>query len=747
MDADRWRRAKELLRAALEQPASAQAAFVEHCDPDETVRAEVARLLKLCHQTGEFLRSPLETHPPPEDAIDPLIGRRLGEFELVRRVGAGGMGVVYEALQSHPSRRAAVKMVRPGFATPALLRRFEYESEILARLHHPGIAHVYASGTHRSAEGPQPWFAMEFVEGLALHEYARRHAPAPRQALELLLQICDAVQHAHQRGVVHRDLKPGNIIVAASNTDAPPKVLDFGVARLMDADLQATMHTVAGELVGTLNYMSPEQVAGRGDDIDARCDVFALGVIGFELLAGILPHDRASGRLTDVLRRIEFEEPRRLGAHCPALRGDVETIFDKALARDPERRYASAGELAADIRRWLSSEPILARPPSRLYHVRMFARRHRALVFGVAATMLALSAGIVLYAGEARRAREEAERSRYEADKAMAINNFMTNDFLMKVLAAANERGGEERLPVVALVDRAAEPIAAMFKEQPLAEAAVRNEVASIYYNLGAFVKAAEQFQAALTGWESRLGPDHPDTLKAVNNLGQTLMNLGRRDEAEPLYRRALDGRMRALGIENHFTLVSLNNLAECLRARGELNEAEALHRQALAVQQRVLGESHKTTLTTMNNLGSLLGQRGDVAGALSLHRRVSVVSHEVLGPDHVMTLVADSRLGATLCLADQPAEAEALLTHTLASLERTLGPTHNSALHVRRTLARALGQLGRRDEAVAQLQQALQTARAHPEVSSRLRQDLINDLEKLQPAAPAASSAAASGL
>ena len=294
------------------------------------------------------------------------------------------------APSTRPSRttRAAPspsRSIRPGLASPALLKRFAHEAQILGRLHHPGIAQVYEAGL---ADDGQPFFAMEFIRGLPLDEYARPPRPRPRPpALDLLARVCDAVQHAHDQGVIHRDLKPANILVEETGQ---PKVLDFGVARATDADLlTAAGLTRTGQLLGTPSYMSPEQVTADPAAIDHRADVYALGVILFELLAHRLPYRLENRPLAEAARLILEQDPPRLGSIDPELRGDVETIVAKALEKDPARRYASAADLAADLRRWLADEPILARPPSALYHLRKFARRHKGLVGGVLAGVVA----------------------------------------------------------------------------------------------------------------------------------------------------------------------------------------------------------------------------------------------------------------------------------------------------------------------------------------------------------------------
>jgi len=355
---------------------------------------------------------------------------KFGHFRILRLIGEGGMGAVYEAEQDSPRRRVALKVLRTGFGSPSLIRRFEREAEILGRLQHPGIAQIFEAGFAAPSEGlaEQPYYAMELLQGVSLTHHCKRNQLPIRARVEILARACDAVQHAHDRGIVHRDLKPENIIVLA---DGQPKVLDFGIARDLMPGPAPSLHTGTGQLVGTLPYMSPEQVAGRNDAIDARTDTWALGVIAFELLTGRLPHDLDRHAPPEAMRLIQEEDPQRLGSIDRTLRGDLDTIVAKALEKDPERRYARAGDLAADLRRWLADEPVSARPPSAAYQLAKFARRNKVLVGGVAATLIALLLGTsvaVRQAIIARRSEREALGAAYRAGLAAASAALLDDD-------------------------------------------------------------------------------------------------------------------------------------------------------------------------------------------------------------------------------------------------------------------------------------------------------------------------------
>jgi WD40 repeat protein len=413
MTPEQQRRVEELFLALLDAPAEGRGVrLAALCPDDAAVRAEVLSLL--AHEKGnddkflngaELLVTSLGLGGLSSAAAihdDPPLprGAKVGDYTIHEVLGTGGMGVVYVAEQGRPRRTVALKVIRRGLATAGLVKRFEYEAEVLGRLHHPGIAQIFEAGAAEvrdahGAGGVQPYIAMEIVRGRALTEYARARELSTRERLSLIARVCDAVQHAHQRGVIHRDLKPGNILVDDSGQ---PKVLDFGVARAANSDLRVTtMQTSVGQLIGTLPYMSPEQVLADPGEVDTRADVYALGVIMYQLLTGKLPHDLGSRSIPEAARVIRDEEPARLSSISKLYRGDIETIVFKALEKDKTRRYQSAADLGADIRRHLAGEPIAAKNESAMYLLRRQLKRYRGLVAAVSIFVM----GLGVFAGYA----------------------------------------------------------------------------------------------------------------------------------------------------------------------------------------------------------------------------------------------------------------------------------------------------------------------------------------------------------
>ena len=721
--------------ADLPQPERARR-LEELCGMDGALRARVVALLNQLTQAPADARqtkatsAPSGVRPVTKPSGDDLTPswftsttpdgaarvERIGPYRLIRRIGVGGMSEVFEAEQDRPRRLVALKLLHPLQMTPAMLRRFEFEVEVLGRLEHPGIARVYDAGTAQTQFGSQPYLAMELVRGRRLdHWVAMKHPDLP-QRLRILIDICDAVQHAHQHGVIHRDLKPSNIMMTE---DGEPKVLDFGVAAGVEQGGQppgATMHTATGQIVGTLQYMSPEQAAGDVRALDTRSDVYALGVIAYQLLSDRLPYEVSEKPLPEAVRMICDAQPTRLSTLNRSLRGDLETIVLKALAKEKQQRYPSSAELAADVRRYLDYEPITARPPSMWYQARTFARRHTALVAAVLVVALVIVVGGVVSTilfFDARRARHAALARQAEAETARQVAE-QTNAFLNDMLGSVDPTEAQGReVSVRDVLDRAGAQLRNRFADQPLVEAALRYTIGRTYRTLGLADRARDELARALALRRAALGDDHPETLAARTNLALTYDLLGRAGDAEREHRAILAARRRTLGDDHPDTLTTLNNLACTLDDQGHYHDARPLHHDALDRRRRTLGDDHPDAMESAHNLGASLVLSGRPAEALPLLRDVARRREAALGPDHPSSIASAAVLCDALMVQGLVAEAAPLLHDAVARCERVFGPDHQNTLTTMSKQANAMRQSGRFDESEAVITTALSRAAA----------------------------------
>ena len=695
-----------------------------------------------------------QPRPPSLTGARAELPRTIGPFKVLKKIGEGGMGVVFLAQQEHPTRLVAVKVILTGALSPRTLRRFEHEGEMLARLQHPGIAQIYQAGTYETEQGVLPYFAMEYVEGERLDLYAQQHALPLRARLELAAKIADAVEHAHQKGVIHRDLKPGNILITA---EGQPKILDFGVGRLNDDETRTTtLRTDMGALLGTLPYMSPEQAGGDPQAIDARADVYSLGVVFYELLTGKLPYTLDRAALPEAVRVIQEEEPTKLSSHDRALRGDVETIVGKALEKDKTRRYPSAQHLADDIRRHLADEPILARPPSAWYQLSKFARRNQVLVGGIAAVLLTslVGAGVAtrLYlrereanAGE-RTARQEAETQQKRAQRAA--------DFLYSIFAGIDPRvaqGADTSLLQRILGDARAR-LAQELADQPEVEAELRRTLGNAYLELNLFDDAETEMERAQE-LETRLyGADDRRTLAASLDLAQlksrrgdlraaeelqrsileqqksaaggrgslatqreladTMMRQGRYRESEETLRAVLKEEQENPDSHGEVPFVTQVSLAQTLTFMGKLGEARELLEQALQARSERLGDDHPSTIMALGALATVLSDLHQYTDAEAAQRDALERAQRVYGIDNQQTLVILNNLAVCLEQMNRPAEAEAVLRDCLARRKRVLGEENPETLGTCNLLGRYLWDHGRFDEAAPLILGSFETMR-----------------------------------
>jgi tetratricopeptide (TPR) repeat protein len=714
-----WAKISHLFNAAADLGSADRRECIRAAGLSSTQRKVLESLLRY---RGVTLQAPLARVSGSDGS--PLRGRAegnattatthpewVGRYRILHVLGSGGMGVVYAAEQELPRRTVALKLIVPGFAGPEQLARFARESEALGRLQHPGIAQIYEAGMADSGFGPQPYFAMEFIRGESLLHYAEAHKLSTRQRLEIMTRICDAVHHAHQRGIIHRDLKPGNILV---DEGGEPKVLDFGVARVTDRNAQATRQTDVGQIVGTLAYMSPEQVLGDPLELDTRSDVYALGVIVYELLAGRAPY-QLSPSLPEAVLAIREADPAPLGSVNRAYRGDVETIVAKALEKDKARRYASAAGMAEDIHRYLNEEPIVARPPNAAYRMGKFARRHKALMAGASVVFAVLIAGIVAITLEAARALHAEQVALRESATAQAVNDFLQNDLLAQA-SAATQAGPNTKpdpdLKVRTALDRAAVRITGRFEGQPEVEAAIRETIGQTYMDLGLYPETRTQLERALELHRRVLGSENRKTLKTISRLGRTSFLQGKYPEAEALFSQALKIQRRVLGSEHPDTLFSMNGLAATYYSQAKYAQVEALFSQTVQIQRRVLGPQHPDTLSSMNNLAVVFRSQGKYPQAEALFRLTLEMRRRGSGPEHPSTLLAANNLANVYYEQGKFAQAEALYKQTLEIQLRVLGPEHPDTVRSMNNMANVYYSQGKYPHAEALYSRALEIRR-----------------------------------
>jgi serine/threonine protein kinase/tetratricopeptide (TPR) repeat protein len=735
-----WDELDAILDEALDLPSEERSGFLDRLHLDPAERARLDKLIAAAESDDDTLAAGGVLEGRLGADVAALLGEDREEgapdsipgYRLLSRIGSGGMGHVWEAEQFDPvRRRVAVKIIRPERDTDRVVARFESERQTLALMNHPGIAQIFDAGV---TESGRHFFTMEFVDGRPLSVFCDEHRLSLRARLQLYVEVCDAVLHAHQKGVIHRDLKPSNVLVTRVGGRAVPKVIDFGIARLAEGVLERqTLLTEAGMLIGTPEYMSPEQAGAAPADVDTRADVYALGVLLYELLTGVLPFERPGSSPVELagffaeLRETEPTRPSRrvegLGekalpaavargtepaALARALRGDLDWIVTTALEKDRERRYASVAELAADVTRHLRDEPVGAGAPTATYRMVKFARRNRGLLTAVAAVFAALVAGLVGTATGLVRAREEAERARTQAAITEAVNAFF-NDDLLAAVAPGNQ--GRD-VTVSEVLDTAAAGLEGRFPDQPEIEASIRHTIGDTYTRLGRLDDAAPHLERAVALREAALGADDPATLDSVHALGELRFYQGRVEDADELLHRCFEGRERALGPDDPRTLSALSDLGAVAQARGDLDDAEEHYRTAYARARSALGDDDPAVLSMEHNLGALLHERGQLEEAEALLRRALEGSRRQLGDEHPDTLSTLSLLGSVLRDSERLEEAKPLYVEAHAVRRRVLGEEHPSTLLSANNRAMLLFDLGQLEEAEEIQQSTLETQR-----------------------------------
>ncbi|HUD71768.1 MAG TPA: serine/threonine-protein kinase [Dongiaceae bacterium] len=641
------------------------------------------------------------------------IPETIGPYRIVSLLGEGGMGRVYEAEQASPRRLVALKVIHTARAlSQQHLHMFEREIETLARLKHPNIAAIYESG--RTDDG-QNYFAMELVRGPLLNQ-AVTGPVGSRADLErrigLFRACCDAVQYAHQRGVIHRDLKPTNIVVTEESGRATVKILDFGLARIAGSDVMATITTHKDQIQGTLSYMSPEQAQGRPDDVDVRSDVYSLGMILHEMLSGRRPYELKDLSIAEALAAITRERGRPLREDWPRgvhLDPDLETIVAKALEKDPEQRYRSAAALAEDLGRHLASQPILARPPSALYLLRKAMARNRVAFALAAALVVSIAAGVawlgVLYA-RAGRERAEAER---QARIAQAVNDFLNDDLLA---AADPMRTPDPEVTVRSVLLTAAKKIEGGFAGEPLVAAAVRRTLGRTFAGIGILDEGEKHLKAALAIYAREQGPESAEALRTTGELAGIAYSAGRPEEAEALLRGALEPMRRTFGPDSRETVNTLAQISAALYDQGKLEEAERAARDALEAGQRGPAASSEETLSAMNNVAMIDTDLGKYDEAEAFYKRLLDAQRAKNGEDSPYYLQTLGNLAQLYLAQDRLEDAERAAEDTLARHRRVLGNDHNLTLTAINNLAIIERRLKHYDKAEPLYKEAYESSR-----------------------------------
>ena len=695
------------------------------CAAVPEIRREVEGLLARAGQTGELPVLPVIERLRPLEQMTAI-----GPYRISGLLGEGGFGEVYVAEQTEPlRRRVALKILKAGMDSRAVLSRFETERQALALMDHPNIAHVFDAG-----ETPRgrPYFVMELILGSPITVHARERKLALRERLELFVPVCRAVHHAHQKGIIHRDIKPSNILVTEEAGQAVPKVIDFGIAKAASpqgSGLDTATRTKAGEIIGTPAYMSPEQAASGGVDIDTRTDVYSLGIVLYELLTGTVPLDdgvdpQSPARIPKPSARVRAREAaageRPAGARSEAralarlLRGDLDWIVLKATDPDRRRRYESALDLALDIERSLRNEAVLAGPPSMAYRARKFLRRHRQAMTAATLLLAITLAGAI----ESHRQRVQAERARKESEA--------VTGFLSAMLEAVDPRVGRQEVTVREILDAKARTLAEELPGQPLARARLMVTIGNVYQALGRYDESRGLLEGALALRQRELGPEHRLVAYCHNNLGILLRSMGDLPAALAHYERALEIYNKRQGPESPNAATCLNNIGNVFMELGDLRAARSFYERSLAIREKARAPGHPDIAQSLHNLAGLLEELEEYAQAESLYTRALSMREKTFGshhPDVAQTRFAYARL---LGREGRGKESIPILESVLAIQEQTLGPEHVEVAATLRCLGTQLSKVQEMGRALHCLERAVQIEERgfgpnHPELGNGL--------------------------
>jgi serine/threonine-protein kinase len=718
---ERWRRIETLFHQAEALSATRRADFLARaCGDDPELRREVESLLAADGGVGRALDEAI-ARAAGSAVGDPILPR-IGAWEVLREIGRGGMGTVYLARRADRAfeQQVAIKVIRGGVADRAQIDRFRAERQILANLDHPAIARLLDGG---ATDDGLPYLVMEYLEGEPIDRWCDQRCLPIAARLELFLRVCDAVQYAHQNLVVHRDIKPSNILVTAHGA---PKLLDFGIAKLLDpAGGQSLALTGSLDRLLTPDFASPEQV--RGTPVTTRTDVYALGLLLYLLLTGQPPYRFRSTRPQEIERVVCEQPPTAPSAALLAtadgettvppaaarargevtarlarrLRGDLDNIVLKALAKEPERRYAAVGELMEDVRRHLEGRPIRARPATLGYRLSRLASRHRTAFASAAAVLVLVTVLIALYITGVRR---ERDRARVEAAKAAQIAGFLTS--LFEVSDPGESKGQE--VTARELLERGAERIDAELEGQPQVQAALMDVIGKVSRKVGLYDQARRQLERSLEIRTALHGPSHPEVAAGLDDLATLLHETGDYGRAEALFRQSLTMRVALFGDRHADVVASLNNLGSLLQDRGRFEEAEALYRRALALAGRLPDAANRDDSSLLNNLGRVLQERGDLEGAEVFLRRALEQRRKLHGDLHPAVESSLASLATLARARGRYAESEALDREALSISQKLYRPPHLRIAMRLNNLSALLKEMGEVAEAERLQRQAL---------------------------------------
>ncbi len=758
-DNDTHCRAKIIFLDALEQAPVQRASFIDRaCAHDPALRAIVDDLLAAHDDASSSLDAPTVDMDPDSALARQKFavarpGDVIGVYTLVRELGTGGFGVVFEAAQTTPVRRhVALKLIKAGMDTHEVVSRFEIERQALAILDHPGIAKVFDAG---ATEQGHPYFVMEFVRGEPITAYCDRERLTVDQRLQLFEQVCLALHHAHQKGVIHRDIKPNNVLITVVDGQPLPKIIDFGIAKCTahDIDNPHAPHggvtlTVEHQLLGTPEYMSPEQFTPARTPVDTRSDLYSLGVLLYRLLVGEGPYDPERLRkasLSQLEAIICHEEPPRPSTRLQnkvasarrtthvqlrrALSGELDWIVMRAIDKDPARRYPTVFAFSADIRRYLNNLPVEACPPATLYRLSKFAARHRlALTFAgtVAILLVLVTVFSTTFGLRAVRAEQDArtQMKRYES----------TSAFLRSILGGIDPAvaQGEDTTLLRHILDAAAERAGAELADDPETEISIRDTLGYSYLLIAAFDDAEIQLKRALDLGKSHLSELHNDNLNAMGNLAEVYIEDGRYEEAEALSARLVQLTRRAFGEDDHQTLLAMGTLARVYLNTVQFDRAEPILDRILDVRLRTVGERNFDTLYVMHSLAEVYRRTDRFDDAKAMYERMLPINSVLMGPEHPDTITIINGLGALHLDLQEFDKAVPLLERVAEVRRRILETGHPRQLSAMNNLAVAYRQSGQPDKAESLILEALAISRAAHGDSDRTTLMLLNNLGAL---------------